>query len=252
MKKSLIFCAVGNPIGFYPEAYDSSNHWRYTKPERLYDTVVYQYRDTIIEPDTYDHLRQAKGFKWQIAKQFLHEFDYHGYEYIGFFDDDVITDIQNVNLAIETAHHRGFKLFQMSMKAGSESSHGILRQDIGLEYSRTNFIEGMGCFFHISLIPILLDFWKLHDVKTGWGFDVLFSPITKEQGAVIHQATMFHPPANFNGYTPSYYDTSEAFDEMRHVLSVVYPKFMKHTYNEDVGHYGDAYNKVFDIKFKGM
>lgn len=248
MKKSLIFCAVGNPVGFFPEAYDSFNHWRFTKPERLYETVVYQYKDLNIEPFTYDYKYEHKGFKWQIAKHFLNTFSYQNYEYIAFFDDDVITDIANVNKAIEIARENNFKLFQMSMYKGSESSHPILHQDNSLIYSRTNFIEGMGCFFHISLIPVLLDIWKLHEFKTGWGLDVLFSPITKEQGAVLHEVSMYHPPSNYSGYTPSYYNTNEAFDEMRHVLANVYPQFMKNRYNETVGPYNEPYNRVFETK----
>jgi hypothetical protein len=235
MKQSLIFSAVGIPIEFYPEAYDSDNHWRYTKPERLYETVLYRYNNLDVEPNTYDYISwNNTGFKWQIAYKFLQEFDWTDYEYVGFFDDDLITDINNINRAIKTAYDKRVKLFQLSTYRGSESSHGILHQREDLEYSITGFIEGMCNFVHTSCIPTLLKLWDLHDFKSGYGFDVILTKVLKEKAMVVHSSSVYHPPASFKGYTPSYYKVDEANREMHHIFQNVYPDFMMKQYNEYV------------------
>jgi len=241
-KDAIIFCAAGIPVHTYEQEYDKDNHWRYTKPHRQYDTIVYKYKDYDIEPNTYDYLVEGvKGFKWQIAYKFLTEFDFSNYEYVAFFDDDVITDIQSINRAINIAKENDFKLFQLSTVDGSEHTHQILFQNKDLRWSTTNFVEGMGPFFHVSLIPALLEFWKYHEVKSGYGFDILYTSITNTKAAVIHEVSMFHPPKSFYGYVPKYYDNSAAEQEMYHILVDVYPKFMKGYYNVDTGPFNRQY-----------
>ena len=224
----MIFVPVGTPIAFHP-AYDANNHWRLTKPSRNYEVIAYTYNKFDPEPGTYDILIRDKGFKWELARHFLETFDYRDYDYIGFWDDDLITDIQSINTGIELATKHNLKMFQLSTIAGSESSHGILHQDKMKGLSITNFNEGMGQFVHSSLIPIILEFWKYHKVESGWGFDLIMSAITKEKCGVIHQTSMYHPAKH------SAYDKSAASREMHHIINEVYPKFMKEYYGEDVG-----------------
>lgn len=252
VKKSLIFCPVGIPVAFHPPVYDPDNHWRYTKENRLYDVVVYPYNDIEVEPNTYDYIvKGVKGYKWQIAKKFLTEFDYSQYEYIAFFDDDLITDIQNINNAITVAQENDIKIFQLSMLAGSECSHGILIQNPEWEFSRVSFNEGMGPFIHISLIPILLDFWKFHDVKSGYGFDAILTKITNQAAGVIHSSSMFHPPSTFKGYVPSYYNKNEADAEMAHIFNTVYPDFMYRKYGLYVSPLKQLVYYLYEVVPKG-
>ena len=193
--KSLIFCAAGVPMSFHKD-YDPENHWRYTKDTRMYETVVYQYKDFNMESNSYDHLFKSTGWKWEIAKQFLDTFDYSGYEYIGFLDDDLVTDIQSINRAITTAKEKDIKLFQLSLNDDSEKQHSVTFQDRSMKFALTNFVEGMGPFVHISLMP---------------------------------EVSMHHVPK----HNP-YYDKSAAFAEMYDIMNNVYPKFMKGYYNEEV------------------
>jgi hypothetical protein len=178
-----------------------------------------------------------------LAKHFLDTFDYRDYDYIGFWDDDLVTDIQSINRALEIATKKDIKMFQMSTIAGSESTHRILHQVPGYSYSLTNFNEGMGNFFHSSLIPIIMDFWNYHEVKSGWGFDVILSAITKQKAGVMHEVSMYHPGK------PSYYDKGAAFAEMGKILHEVYPKFMKDKYNEEVGPYNEPQTE-YEFTFK--
>ena len=227
---NVIFVPVGIPIAFHP-AYDATNHWRITKPTRNYKVIAYTYND--FQPDfgTYDILIRDKGFKWDLAKHFLETFDYTDYDYVGFWDDDLVTDIQSINRAIEVASKNNLKMFQLSTIAGSESSHRILHQDLSKSYSVTNFNEGMGQFIHSSLLDNILRFFQHHNVKSGWGFDLIMSSIMKEKCGVIHEVSMYHPAK------PSYYDKSAAHAEMEKILNEVYPNFMHDVYGEDVGPY---------------
>ena len=242
MKDAVIFVPVGIPV-HYSDDYDKYNHWRWAKENRNYDVIAYSYKDNFeVEDGTYDVLiKNQKGFKWELARHFMENFDYSDYRYAAFFDDDVITDIQSINRAIEIAKENDLKLFQLSTKNGSEHTHQILFQDKSLKFTITNFNEGMGPFFDSKVVPDLLDFWKYHNVKSGYGFDLLFTEIIQQKAGVIHEVSMFHPPASFYGYTPSYYDKSEAVQEMYHVLNVVYPEYMKTKYNKSTGPFNRQY-----------
>jgi hypothetical protein len=241
---NIIFCPVGNPIQFH-SAYDKDNHWRFTKESRNYKTVVYQYKDFDIEENSYDILVRDTGSKWDLAKHFLDTYDYREYDYIGFWDDDLITDIQSVNRAIDIASENDMKMFQLSTIQGSDSSHHVLRQNLSYKYSMTNFNEGMAPFFHSSLIPILLEFWNHHQVKSGWGFDMILSAITKQRCGVIHEVSMYHPGKE------SSYDKVAAVLEMYEILTKVYPKFMKSKYNEDCGPFNEG-EKEYEFTLKGI
>ena len=240
--RNVIFCPVGIPIQYHP-AYDKENHWRFVKPHRNYEVVVYNYNDFKVEPGTWDILIKDTGFKWDLVKHFLETIDYRDYDYIGFWDDDLVTDIQSINRAIEIATKNDLKLFQLSTIAGSESTHRILHQDPSLSYTVTNFNEGMGQFIHSSLIPTVLEFFKHHKVKSGWGFDIIMSAITKQRCGVMHEVSMYHPGK------PSYYDKGAAMREMDMILYDVYPRFMKDKYNEDVSGFNES-QTVFEMTMK--
>jgi len=247
--RNIIFVPVGQELSFH-EAYDKNNHWRYTKSNRDYEVIAYQYNDFDIEPDTYDYLIKDVGFKWDLAKHFLDTFDWRDYNYIGFWDDDLVTDIQSVNRGLEIAEKNDMKLFQLSTLAGSASSHLVLHQNKDWVFSRTNFIEGMAPFFHTSMIPILLDFWEYHKVYSGWGFDMIFTSICRERAGVIHEVSMYHPDR------PSNYDKHAAFNEMEEILNKVYPKFMQDKYgtpdNTDIDWTGSQRHEVvYEFTMKG-
>ena len=241
---NLIFCPVGISLEFHP-AYDKENHWRYTKPERNYEVFAYQYNDFEIPQGTYDYKGWGKGWKWQIASQFLEMLDHTQYEYIGFWDDDLVTDIKSMNRALEIAKETDMKLFQLSTISGADSTHQILHQQSNVKYTTANVLEGMGPFVHSSLIPTLKIFWKYHEVKSGWGFDLIMPNILKTRAGIIHEVSMYHPAK------PSYYDKNEAFSEMYEIYNEIYPKFMKDTYNEDCKPWNEPHCE-YEVVFKGI
>jgi len=223
---NLIICPVGSPLTF-DDRFDKNNHWRYNKRHRMYETYVFKYSDFEPELDTYDILTVEKGFKWSLAKKYLKHLEYQRYEYIGFLDDDLITDIDNINRALTIAKECDLKLFQMSVTRDSDMFYPILRNQRGVKYTKTNFIEVMAPFIHSSLIPICLELWNEYDIYSGWGFDKVLCDLTKTDAAVIHASQMYHPKRSGN------YDKTFAFREMENLLTNVMPKFMKEKCNED-------------------
>jgi hypothetical protein len=222
---NLIICPVGNPLTFHSN-FDERNHWRYTKQERQYETLVFQYTDFVPEPETYDVLIKEKGFKWSLSKTWFKQNDYSKYEYIGFLDDDLSTDVNNVNKSLQIAKQSNSKIFQLSVTKDSDEFFPILRNKRDVKYTKTNFVETMGMFIHSDLMPIVIDFWNQYDIYCGWGFDKVLCDITKTDATVIHACQMFHPKRT------SSYDKSAAFAEMNKVLYEITPKFMKDKYNE--------------------
>jgi hypothetical protein len=227
--KSLIICPVGNPISFNKN-FDKNFHWRLKTKERNYDIllVCYKSAETFVpEEKTFDDLRYSSGQKWKLIKTVLNDLNYSKYEYIGFFDDDLVTDIDSINEALKLASEKNIKIFQMSMADESDVFYPILRQNLRLKYTITNFIEIMGPFIHTSLIPICLELWNKYDIATGWGFDKVLCDLTKEKAAVIHTHSMYHPKRETS------YNKTAAFAEMDVLLYDVFPKFMKEKYDED-------------------
>ena len=226
MANNLIVCPVGMSMPTDPRWKDQ-DHWRWTHNERDYETLLIVYNDFEPEPGSYDHLIRHKGHKWQIMKAVARDIPLGKYNYIGCVDDDLITDIQNLNRAFELAKERNLKVFQLSVTNDSDVFYPILRNQPGVKYTKTNFIEVMGPVIHTSLIPLCLDLWNKYEIYSGWGFDKVLCDLTKEDAAVIHCSQMYHPKKE------SSYDKSDAFAEMDKLLYDVFPKFMKEHYNEE-------------------
>lgn len=232
MKKSVIFLPVGRNIEYHP-SYDKENHWRMVKDSRNYDVILCPYKEFEPEVNTYDVLLEPqRGLKWKICKWFLENYDYSQYEYIGFFDDDIVTDIQSINTALQIAEENNLKIFQLSLLPGSNSNHPITNQNKNLLYSTTNFVECMSPFYHISIIEDFKQLLNCHATwpnwsGIGWGLDCIVSDSLKTPSAIIHEVTMYHKPS------VSTYNRAAAHNEMLYIWKYIYPKFMKEKYNED-------------------
>lgn len=228
---NLIIVPVGNPLTFDPR-FDAKQHYRFTdKNERDYETLVLQYSAFEPEKHTYDKIIRGSGFKWQLVKKLFNTyptgFNYNNYEYIGFFDDDIITDIRSINKSLRIARENDLKLFQLSVTEDSDMFYPILVNKPGIKYTKTNFNEVMAPFIHTSLIPICVELWNKYEIFSGWGFDKVLCDLTKTDAAVIHQYQMYHPKR------VSSYDKTSAFKEMDTLLYDIFPKFMSEKYGEN-------------------
>ena len=224
---NLIIVPVGNPLTF-DKRFDSENHWRIKTKTRNYKTWAIQYNDYTPDKTTYDKLYKMSGMKWTLIKNLLNKVDYTKYEYIGFFDDDLITDVHNLNRAFQIATENNFKAFQLSLTEDSDLSYPILFNKPNTIYSRTNFIEIMAPIVHSSLIPLFLELWEMYNISTGWGFDKILSKLINDDLYVIHDAKMLHPKKQ-----ESSYNKTNAWSEMSELLNKVFPKFIHDKYNQD-------------------
>lgn len=240
---NLIICPVGNPVTF-DDRFDKENHWRYTTEKRNYKTLVFQYSDFAPEHNTYDMLIKQKGFKWSLSKEWINTINYKDYDYFGFMDDDLVTDSENINRALEIAKEKDLKIFQLSVTQDSDEFFPILKNKPGVKYTKTNFVETMGMFIHSSLMKTVLDFWNEYDIYCGWGFDKVLCDITKTDAAVIHASQMYHPKKE------SSYDKSAAFAEMDKVLFEVTPKFIRDKYYESWSFVERQYEKEVILEIK--
>jgi hypothetical protein len=227
MPKSLVICPVGMPMPF-DARYDSDNHWRYTnKLDREYDTLVVVYNDFEPEPNSYDFILRMKGHKWQIIQKVFETFDYSSYDYIGCVDDDLITDIQSFNKGIKLARMFNSSHWQLSMPHDSSLIYQPLFQDPSCDVSETNFIEMGSCFFRNDQFTKLLKFMKYADFKIGWGIDKVFCDVLESNANVIHVASIHQP------FRDSYYDKTDAMNEMNEFLFTKYPKIMQEHYGRN-------------------
>jgi hypothetical protein len=220
MEKALIFTTVGTGL-FFDDAYDKDNHWRYTKPERTYETCVITFNDFEPEPNTYDYLIRSKGLKWNLIPEAAKVIDWQKYDYIGCYDDDHTTDIQSLNEALAIARHYDFKLFSQSLS--SPKPWPCQKHDPELFYSETDFIECSIPIFRKDmfekLLPLLNDY---RNEKSEWGLDKIFCHYLDTTAHVIHKNSAKHMRID-----NSYYDHSDAFVAMNYLLSDFYPKYVK-------------------------
>lgn len=227
------------PIQF-DSGYDTANHWRLTVPGRSYKTHVVVYNDHIIEPGSYDTLEYCRGYKWQLATKFLNTFDHTQYQYIGFFDHDIVTDVDNIERAFQEARKYKLKLFQMSLDSRNPTkSLPHLTQRSNSTVRKIQYVEGMAPIFHTSIIPVLKALLNFYSFKVGWGLDnilpYVIRPITKSPLGVIDAVKMLHKPLREEGKLDhsSTYNKDQAAEEYWETCDVVLPQFMKHYYNID-------------------
>lgn len=222
---NLVIVPVGVPVDtFCKTKYESDTHWRRKSFERNYQILAVQYGDFVPEEGTYDDLIVMKGFKWTIAKELYKKFDFTDWEYVAFYDDDVVLSYNNMNESFDLAKQNNFKAFQISLSSGSESQWKCTQHMQGIDFAYTNFIEIMCPVFNRSVLPKFMDLVNSYDVFCGWGLDYVLSEYLNIDPVVIHSIQMYHPPRPQTGST---YNKDSAFKEMYNLLGSVFPKLME-------------------------
>jgi len=188
---------VGRNLNFH-EKYKNEDHWRYTKNDRCYDIILLPYDKSFVPQEgTYDILLPSMhGMKWEIVQYFLNTYDYSGYEYVGFFDDDIITNYQSLNFALKLAEEHHMNIFQLSLSEGSSVNEPITKkiEERNLLYTITNYVECMCPIFHISMIPGLKEILSYCNPWIGWTIDLIYSRCLRTHCNIIHAVSMFHTP----------------------------------------------------------
>lgn len=223
-RPNLIIVPVGLTIDHFVKLhnidFDMNDHWRNAANERNYDILAVQYGDFVPEEGTYDYTVKAKGNKWKIIKTIKSDIDFSQWEYIGAFDDDVVTSTEAVNMAFNYAKENKVGAFQMALAPGSESNWPVTQFNPQWKFSETNFMEIMCPCFTQENFQKLLSLLDKYNANHGWGLDFIFSDLFKCNIGIMHQCLMYHPSRPNTG---SSYTKEEAFSEMDELLNRVYP-----------------------------
>ena len=223
MKKALIISPTGTNM-YFDDAYDKSDHWRYTKPERTYETCLVVFNDFEPEPGTYDYMIRRPGLKWNLIPEVCKIIKWEDYDYIGCFDDDYVTDIKSLNEALDIARKFDFRLFQQSLI--SETGYECLVQNKDYFFSETNFIELGVPFFRNDIFRKVLRL--LNDYryqKSDWGIDKILCAYLQASAHVVHCNSVKHMRKE------SSYSKDDGFREMHYIIHDFFPKYMKEKFN---------------------
>ena len=232
---NLIVVPVGVPIDTFCKDEKLKTHWRRTENERNYQILAVQYGDFVPEEGTYDDLIVMKGFKWPIAKQLNEMFDFTEWDYVGFYDDDVVIEYQSINTSFDMARQNNFQVFQISLSEGSESNWKSTQNIKNAEFAYTNFIEIMCPVFSRTTLPKIMELINSYDIFCGWGLDYVLAEYLSVDPVVIHKVSMYHPPRPNTGST---YNKQKAFQEMNDFLNNTYPQVMMKQGRNSLTNYG--------------
>jgi hypothetical protein len=226
MNKALIITPTGRPI-YHHEDYDKDNHWRFTKPERTYETCVVVYNDFQPEPGTYDYIIRRKGLKWNLVPEVSKIINWQDYDYIGVWDDDYASDIQSVNLALTYARRYDFRLFQQATT--SFQTYDCLKHNPEFAFTETNFIELGVPFFRNDIYRKVLRFLDAYRYeKSDWGIDKVLCYYLQASAHVVHDSTVRHMLPD-----ESTYNKEDGFREMEYLMREFFPKYMKENFGLD-------------------
>lgn len=223
MNKALIITPTGRPI-YHHEDYDKDNHWRFTKPERTYETCVVVYNDFQPEPGTYDYIIRRKGLKWNLVPEVSKIINWQDYDYIGVWDDDYATDIQSINKALAYARRYDFRLFQQATT--SFQTYDCLKHNPEFAFTETNFIELGVPFFRNDIYRKVLRFLEDYRYeKSDWGIDKVLCYYLQASAHVVHDTTVRHMLPD-----ESTYNKEDGFREMEYLMRDFFPKYMKENF----------------------
>lgn len=231
MDKALIITPTGCPM-FFDDEFDKENHWRHVRPRRSYETLVVAFGDYLPDEGTYDHLMLEEGRKWNLIPKVANKFRWEGYDYIGCWDDDYVTDIQSLEKALEIGRANDMRFFQQSLT--SWTVYPILEHNPNLYISETNFIELGVPFFRNDIFRKLLIFLNDYVYKeSDWGIDKILCHYFNQTAHVIHASKVKHMRRE------SSYSKESGFREMEYLMKEFYPKYSKEKLGREY-HYSDS------------
>ena len=113
------------------------------------------------------------------------------YDYIWLPDDDLSSDVANINQFLHIAAQEQFDLAQPALTHNSYWSFLITRQVKSLRYRMTNFVEVMAPLFNRSAFAMCVDTFA--ENKSGFGLDFLWRTLLKGRKiGIIDQTPVFH------------------------------------------------------------
>lgn len=173
---------------------DASLHPEYVNQYADFDVVLSYFGNDL--PYDLTHIQYAhycKGSKWEGLNAFFQANPsiWQAYDYIWLPDDDLSSDVANINQFLQIAAQERFDLAQPGLTHNSYWSFLITRQVKGLRYRVSNFVEVMAPLFSRSAFAVCVDTFA--ENKSGFGLDFLWRTLLKGRKiGIIDQTPVFH------------------------------------------------------------
>ena len=173
---------------------DASLHPEYVNQYADFDVVLSYFGNDL--PYDLTHIQYAhycKGSKWEGLSAFFQANPsiWQAYDYIWLPDDDLSSDVSNINQFLQIAAQERFDLAQPGLTHNSYWSFLITRQVKGLRYRVSNFVEVMAPLFSRSAFAVCVDTFA--ENKSGFGLDFLWRTLLKGRKiGIIDQTPVFH------------------------------------------------------------
>jgi len=141
-------------------------------------------------------LNERTEFKGSlIYRAYLHLKDRSEYQYVGWFDDDLLIAVSGINRLLELAQEQGFDAFQPATTSDSFNSHRFTIHRPGLSWLDTDWVEIMCPFYRKEIFDAAAEFYPAS--ITSYGLDVYVYPYVQkllgmDRTAVIHEVQVKH------------------------------------------------------------
>ena len=160
---------------------DKSLHtgWLGNQQERNFDVIVNYYDDN---PDLYRDQGQrridSKSTKWPALHKLIGELmpELEAYDYIWLPDDDLASDMQNVNRLFDICRDYKMDLAQPALTPDSIIGNAVTLRNRSFLLRYTNFVEIMAPCFSL---PFLKKCWPTFTAnRSGYGLDYVWPRMT--------------------------------------------------------------------------
>ena len=173
---------------------DASLHPEYVNQHADFDVVLSYFGNDLPYDLTHiQYVHYCKGSKWEGLSAFFQANPsiWQAYDYIWLPDDDLSSDVANINQFLQIAAQERFDLAQPGLTHNSYWSFLITRQVKGLRYRVSNFVEVMAPLFSRSAFAVCVD--TSAENKSGFGLDFLWRTLLKGRKiGIIDQTPVFH------------------------------------------------------------
>lgn len=187
--KNLVVVRCGN----------SSLHEQWLGQDRNFDIVLSYYGDSCpYDLEQVKFLHPFKGSKWEGLADFFQNYPeiWRDYEFIWLPDDDIATNVNDINYFFKLAEQQQFMLCQPALTWDSYFSWPITLQNKSFQWRFVNFVEVMIPCFSINAFKKILP--TFNENKSGWGLEFLWMRILAEENksdnkvAVVDAVAMHH------------------------------------------------------------
>ena len=141
-----------------------------------------------------DFFREARGLKYPILYKHLEEERdlIAKYDAVWFPDDDLLIDVDSINRMFDLFCVFNLALAQPALTLNSYFSHSAVLQNKGYILRFTNFVEVMAPVFSPQALKLLSPTFS--QVTVGWGLDLLWPHLLREEDASLTMAIIDDNP----------------------------------------------------------